>query len=143
MLKRLLFVLLALLLAVLVIGCGVNGDGAGKEPDNGAGEQTDPEPEKEWTVIASWEGNGIKKTETFTTLTKEWRLNWETSNENVAGVLQVMVYKAGKSGLMEDMLVNAMGVGSDTSYFRGDPGEYYLDINSANVSWKIEVEELR
>lgn len=52
-----------------------------------------------------------------------------------------MVYDA--DGGMVDIVVNAQGVGEDESFVRTKPGEYYLDINSANVDWTISVEEKR
>jgi hypothetical protein len=105
--------------------------------------ESKPEPavEKQWTEIVSWDGQGIKKTETFTTTQKEWRVSWKTTNENVAGILQIMVYD--EDGNMQDIVANAQGENEDSSVFRGDPGNYYLDINSANVDWEIKVEEKR
>lgn len=100
-----------------------------------------PAPEKKFIQIASWKGSGIKKTELFTTTNKEWVVRWKAENENVAGITQVMVYDA--DGGMVDIVVNAQGVGEDESFVRTKPGEYYLDINSANVDWTISVEEKR
>lgn len=111
-------------------------------------EQTKAEPqqpqEPTWTEVASWSGSGIKNTETFQVSSREWRINWETSNENIAGIFQVLVYDANGSNQMPVSIpVNAQGVGSDTTYIREGPGAFYLEINSANVDWKITVEDQR
>lgn len=95
-----------------------------------------------WQVVKSWSGTSAKKTEPFTIIGKQWRINW--SNKDTTGIgstlLQVMVYRPGGS-LPLEIPVNTTQEGSDTSYvYQG--GEFYLQINSLG-NWKITVEELR
>ena len=95
-----------------------------------------------WQLVKSWGGASAKKTEPFTITGKQWRITW--SNKDTTGfggtVFQVFVYKPGGS-LPADIAVNAQE-GSDVSYVYKS-GEFYLDINAANGSWTIKVEELR
>lgn len=94
-----------------------------------------------WQEVKTWTGSGIVNTETFTVASKEWRINWETSQENIAGILQVFVYDS-KDNLV-DLPVNQMGVSKNISYVRKGPGTFYLKINSANIKYRVTVEELR
>lgn len=100
-----------------------------------------PAPEPTWQTVAKWEGTGILNTETFRTTQREWRINWEATDQNIMGLLQVMVY--GENGNLVDLPVNHQGVGQNVSYVRVTPGRYYLTINSANVKYKVTVEEKR
>lgn len=98
----------------------------------------------EWTQIAKWSGSGIKQTESFTTIGREWQVIWATSGEAFAGagILQIMVHDA-DTGSLVTLAANKQGVGQDVSYVRAPPGRYYLSINSANVTWGISVGEPR
>ncbi|HLN65341.1 MAG TPA: hypothetical protein VK464_27785 [Symbiobacteriaceae bacterium] len=100
-----------------------------------------PKPEPTWQAVKTWEGTGIVNTETFAMSTREWRINWQTTNEQVAGILQVFVYD--QNGGLVSLPVNHQGVGKNISYVRASPGKFYLTINSANVKYKVTVEELR
>jgi len=100
------------------------------------------ESEPTWQVTHEWRGSGRKSTETFQVERREWRISWEATNEQVAGILQVFVFE--ENGTPVDVAVNHMGTGADTTYVRGRPGgRYYLEINAANIDWVVRVEELR
>ncbi len=96
----------------------------------------------EWYLVKSWSGTSAKKTEPFTITGKQWRIIW--SNKDTTGfdgtIFQVYVYKPSGS-FPTDVAVNAQA-GSDVSYIYKS-GEFYLDINAANGSWTLKVEELR
>lgn len=94
-----------------------------------------------WQPVKTWSGSGTKSTETFEMTGREWRISWKTANEQIAGILQVIVYS--ESGSLVSLAANAQGEKSDVSYVRATPGRFYLDINSANVDWEIIVEEQR
>lgn len=96
-----------------------------------------------WWLVKEWSGNGIKQTESFSITGREFRVVWKSSNEPFpnAGVLQIYVHNA--AGELITLAANKQGVGEDTSHVRSRPGEHYLMINSANVDWKISVEEQR
>jgi ketosteroid isomerase-like protein len=97
---------------------------------------------KQWSRTNSWSGGGMKQTETFYVPEREWRILWKTSNEVLknAGILQIYVYTA--SGNLVTLCANRQGEGQDISYVRGEPGEYYLQINSGNLDWDVAVEQL-
>lgn len=95
-----------------------------------------------WQKVKSWNGTGIKKTEAFTITGDQWRVNWKNQGGDFGGgILQIYVYRTG-SDFPEELLANTTEVGNDTSYVYKN-GTFYLDINAANTSWEIEIEELR
>jgi hypothetical protein len=95
-----------------------------------------------WQKVKSWSGTGIKKTEPFTIIGDQWRINWKNKGGDFGGgILQVYVYKPGES-FPEELLANTTEVSSDSSYIY-KKGTFYLDISSANTSWEIELEELK
>jgi len=110
----------------------------------GASEAPPPAKAPEWTRIASWDGSGIKDTESFETTSREWRVSWKTSREAFAGagILQLYVHNADDGGLVS-LAANKQGAGEDVSYVRTKPGRYYVKINSANVDWSVSIEEHR
>lgn len=97
----------------------------------------------QWTEVASWRGSGIKETESFVTVNREWRIRWQSANEPFAnaGILQLFVHN--EAGQMVSLAANKQGPGQDVSYVRAPPGRYYLKINSANIDWNVTVEEQR
>lgn len=98
-----------------------------------------------WQVIKKWNGQGIKKTESFTTKTREWRIRWncQADTQFGSGVLQIYVYRDDGKTLWTDLIANVVNSSSDISYVRTEPGRYYLDINSVMMKWEIIVEERR
>jgi hypothetical protein len=92
-----------------------------------------------WREVRSWEGNGIKDTESFETTSREWRVRWEALDDG--GILQIYVHSG--DGDLVSLAANRSGAGSDTSYVRSAPGVHYLSINSANTDWRIVAEEPR
>jgi len=103
-----------------------------------------PEEEQKaiWQKIKLWSGTGIKKTEPFTITGDQWRINWENKGGDFGGgILQIYVYKPGES-FPEELLANTTEISNDSSYVY-KKGTFYLDINSANTTWEIELEELK
>lgn len=100
-----------------------------------------PQVELEWTVIKSWEGEGIKTTESFET-GGEWRINWESYGEAFEGAGLIQIYVTKDDGTLVTIAANVQGEGSDTSYVRS-AGVHYLEIVSANTKWEVEVEDKR
>lgn len=99
-------------------------------------------PTAEWRTVASWKGEGIKDTETFSVQSREWRITWETKNEKMAGASIIQIYVYNEKDELVTLAANKQGVGKDTSYVRGQ-GKFYLKINSANVEWSVLVEDQR
>lgn len=97
---------------------------------------------REWRVVQTWKGSGIKETETFSVASREWRIHWETRNEPFAGAGILQIYVHQEDGTLVSLAANKQGTGSDTSYVRS-AGKHYLQINSANVDWVVTVEDQR
>jgi hypothetical protein len=96
-----------------------------------------------WHTVRSWAGEGIRETESFHVASREWRVTWKSSGEPFpgAGILQIYVHRA--DGTLVTLAANKQGPGSDTSYVRDAPGQFYLSINSANTKWHVLVEDQR
>lgn len=97
--------------------------------------------ENEWTTLKNWSGSGMKTTESFRVTDREWRIEWETSNEPFpgAGIFQIFVHKADDDALVT-LAANKQGTGSDVTYVRSVPGRFYLTLNSGNVDWRVQVQ---
>jgi hypothetical protein len=95
-----------------------------------------------WSPIGTWSGRGSTQTDSFNIESGQWRIKWEATNENPpgAGTLVVTVHSA-VSGRPLMRAVDHRGIGRDTAYVNEDPRLYHLVIESANLDWKIAVEE--
>jgi hypothetical protein len=96
-----------------------------------------------WKPIGTWSGRGDKQTETFTGDTGGFRVHWETANESsgAGGRLRV-VFCSGDSGREIIEAIDARGAGSGTEEVAAErPRWYYITVESANVDWKIAVDE--
>lgn len=102
-------------------------------------EATAPDAGKAWAVTKTWQGTGIKETETFT-VTGHWRVDWIFSPASSTGVFQVFIYSADGRQLM-NLAANSQKGGSDTTFWAG-PGTYFLKINSSGGDWKVGVQDL-
>ena len=111
------------------------------QPQTESQPQPESKPQATWQKVKSWSGNGIKKTESFEITGSQWRINWTNRIGEYGGILQIFVYRVGNE-IMEDLLANTTENTSDTSYIYKS-GNFYLNINSANTNWTVEVEESR
>jgi len=95
-----------------------------------------------WKRVGSWSGRGDRQTESFTSDTGGFRVQWETKNEAPpeAGRLKV-VFRSGDSGRDIIDAVDTRGVGRGTAEVGDRPRWYFLTIESANVDWTVTVEE--
>lgn len=90
-----------------------------------------------WRSVASWRGDGIKNTETFSIPGNEWRIKWRTWPGEYGDMnFQIMIYDNAEN--LEGIAANVIGRGEDVSYHRGR-GDYYLTINSGQ-NFEVEVE---
>jgi len=101
----------------------------------------DPAATKKWVVIKQWSGGtGRKATEKFTTTT-DWRVSWKTTtgDPDPIGSISISVRKA-TGELIK--LANNLGqkVTSGSFPVTGSPGEYYLEIESADRNWQVAAE---
>jgi len=96
-----------------------------------------------WKRVGSWSGRGDRQTESFTSDTGGFRVQWETKNETPPGAGRLkVVFRSGDSGREIMDAVDARGIGAGTENVAGDrPRWYFLTIESASVDWTVTVEE--
>jgi len=96
-----------------------------------------------WKPIGAWSGRGDKQTETFTSDSGGFRVHWETGREEPAGGGRLrVVFRSGDSGREIIEAIDAHGAGSGVEEVAADrPRWYYVTIESANVDWKVSVDE--
>jgi hypothetical protein len=106
-----------------------------------------PQPQAEsvvvWKPLGSWSGRGDKQTETFTSDTGGFRVHWETTKEApVGGGRLRVVFRSGDSGREIIEAIDAQGAGEGTEEVAAErPRWYYITSESANVEWKVSVDE--
>ena len=95
-----------------------------------------------WRNLASWSGRGSTRTEEFETSEGQFRIKWSTSNEDAPGkgYLKVVLHSS-VSGRWVSDAVDEKGIGSGVSYQAEEPRQFFLDIESAGLDWKISVDE--
>lgn len=95
----------------------------------------------EWVEVASWQGDGNKKTEPFSVSGEEWRIRWtKSSTSHRPGYVTVFVHHS--DDRLVGLAVNERVLESGESYLH-EQGEFYLDIVSRRAEWEIIVEEKR
>lgn len=109
-----------------------------------------PEPaaapvEKKWTTVATLKGKANKRSKVFKlTGADETRLKYSVKGGSsvVCGIYVVPKGTDLKTdgGIPEVMVSDA---GKDTTYLSSPEGEYFLEVTSANCSWKVTIEEKR
>jgi hypothetical protein len=98
--------------------------------------------QQEWYPLGVWRGNEPQSTESFQTLSREWRLSWSTRTEPTsAGLLVVTVYR--DDGQLVNLAVSRRGQGADSARVHTPPGTYYLAVDGGGMDWVITVEEQR
>ena len=105
--------------------------------------QPQPEAVVVWKPIGAWSGRGDKQTETFTSDTGGFRVHWEATKEAPAGGGRLrVVFRSGDSGREIIEAIDARGAGEGTEDVAAErPRWYYITIESANVDWKVSVDE--
>ena len=108
-------------------------------------EQTPPQPNEFviWKRLGSWSGRGNAQTENFTSDTGGFRVHWETTNAARADAARLrVVFRSGDSGREIIEAIDAHGVGQGVEEVAAErPRWYYLTIESADVDWKVSVDE--
>ena len=95
----------------------------------------------EWKTIKTFTGSGNKDTEDFTAPVNYWRIVYTTNaNNEQYAVFSVFVYPSGETAKYV-AFVTFNKSGTDTSYIRAGPGDFWIHIIAANLSsWTIEVQ---
>ena len=92
-----------------------------------------------WQDVVSWEGKGIKNTETFHISSNVWRISWDTKPGQY-GEMNFQIYVFDANGELIDIAANVIGEDSDNSIMRGS-GDYYLKINTGQPYEVIVTEQ--
>ena len=95
-----------------------------------------------WRPVASWSGRGNTQTESFNMDSGQWRIRWETSDKQLSsvGTFRVIVHSS-VSGRFVEVAVERQGAGTGLAYVAEDPRQFFLEIESSGVDWKVAVEE--
>jgi hypothetical protein len=113
---------------------------------SGCRSQAPPPEQKDvvvWKPLGAWSGRGNVQTETFTSDSGGFRVHWEAANgaRPDPGRLRV-VFHSGDSGREIIEAIDARGSGSGVEEVAAErPRWYYLTIESADVDWKVSVDE--
>jgi hypothetical protein len=123
-------VIVLLLFAFAMGACGPRSKSVPKQPLIG------------WRPVASWSGRGNTQTESFNMENGQWRIRWETSDiqSSNAGTFRAIVHST-VSGRFVEVAVDHQGAGKGIAYVGEDPRQFFLDIESSGVDWKVAVEE--
>lgn len=102
---------------------------------------TTTEPPKTWQAVATLASSSSKRGAPFRISSPTSRLRYSSQ----AGVLYIYVLPVGhdldtQGGSAETSCSQPC---SDETFLAKSPGEYYLDVKSANGAWNITIEELR
>ena len=105
---------------------------------------TDSPKAKEWVKVIEISGNSNKRTDTFRLEGGKTRLTYQVGGD-FAVLAAFYVLEEGHSletqGGFPEVTVTESG--SDSTFLTKKAGNYYLDVTSANSSWKVSVEEER
>jgi hypothetical protein len=95
-----------------------------------------------WERAGSWSGRGDLETNSFPSSTGYLRFTWETSNETKPGEGRFkLILGSSISGRAIMVVGESKGVGRDVAYVSEEARTFYLKVESADVDWKVIVEE--
>jgi hypothetical protein len=95
-----------------------------------------------WQPVVSFSGHGNSQSEAFNIDSGQWRIKWETKNEETpgAGRFRVTVHSS-VSGRPLMTAIDVKGVGRNVAVVNEDPRLYFLVIESEGVDWSIAAEQ--
>lgn len=94
----------------------------------------------EWKTIKTFMGSGGKDTEDFTVPVNYWRITYTIKTESNYPGFSASIYPKGETALYIAH-VDLDKAGTDTSYIRAGPGDFWIHVGAANLdSWMIEVQ---
>ena len=103
--------------------------------------------EKQWTIVYTFKGNGMKKSPTFALTGSEARLKYSYSAPGRIGLGMFFIYIVDegedimRTGGIPEVMTQAENEESESA-IQKRAGRYYLHIN-ASGDWVVTVEELR
>jgi hypothetical protein len=138
-------VIILLLAAFMLIGCVGNNntsDNTQSETQNEPAQVKEPAKTQETpttpVVIATFEGESTKDTETFHVPSDQFKISWDTKPGNFEGNFIFTIKNA--DGSLKAAGANVIGTNSESTIVRG-AGDYYLSI-TATQPYKITVETM-
>ena len=94
-----------------------------------------------WERAGSWSGRGDMETNSFPS-NGYLRFTWETSNETKPGEGRFkLILGSSISGRQIMVVVDKKGTGRDVAYVSEEARTFYVKVESANVDWKVIVDE--
>jgi hypothetical protein len=96
--------------------------------------------EGEWKTIKTLTGTGDKDTEDFTVPSSYWRIVYTITTDSDYPAFYAYIYPAGETtGYVAHVSFDKAG--TDTSYVRAGPRDFWIHVLAANLSsWTIEVQ---
>jgi hypothetical protein len=95
-----------------------------------------------WEQAGSWSGRGYLLTNSFPAASGYLRFTWETSNETKPGEGRFkLILGSSISGRAIQVVVDSKGTGRDVAYVSEEARTFFLEVESANVDWKVTVDE--
>lgn len=95
-----------------------------------------------WEPVISFQGHGDSQSEAFNIESTQWRIRWETKNEETPGAGRFkLTAHSSVSGRPIAQAVDFKGVGKNLSVISEDPRFYFLVIESSGVDWSISAEQ--
>jgi len=95
-----------------------------------------------WKKVISFSGSSSKTTDTFKITTEKFRYTWSCEGLQPYDLMAITLSEVNSRGFDSFTGLQACPESSETTYVHEGKGEYYFDIQSANISkWTILVEE--
>lgn len=133
-----------LLAVMLCLGLGACGETANDTEDNVSSTTSENtsansvDTPSTWSEVITFEGDGIKNTESFEITANEWKIIWDTK-PGTYGDMNFQIYVYTSDGALSDVAANVIGESQDETIIRGS-GSYYLMINSGQP-YTIKIEQ--
>lgn len=94
---------------------------------------------KSWHDITSFDGTNSKKTDTFHIQGDKFKLIYNVNPANEYSAFYLTIYREGDTYMADSVSLDS---GSDESIIYEGKGNFYLDINAANLDdWEVKVED--
>jgi len=95
-----------------------------------------------WEHAGSWSGRGDLLTNSFPASGGYLRFTWETNNETKPGEGRFkLALGSSISGRVIMTVVDSKGAKRDVAYVSEEARTFYVKVESANVDWKVTVDE--
>ena len=96
-------------------------------------------------VIQEWSGkSGHVETEKFKTAGDQWRVSWKTTTGDPDPIGSISITVRTGAGALVKMATNlGQKITSGHVDVAAAPGEYYLEIDSADRNWQVTAEQPR